>query len=157
MERVSPNREHFHVMRFFRGSPALYRLSIFIKDCQLRSRQLFPGNVRLRDLHLCHIVFHLHLLHFGRILHREPDALGSHIARGGKRFRQCVGFPHHQLPDDMRFFPGYPFLDDFPVFIRHGQLRSLYFLSVRQRRFRKFKDSRFIFKGKFIGNAFLIG
>ena len=53
----------------------------------------------------------------------------------------------------MRLFAGYPFIHNFAIFIRYRQLRSLDFFPGSQRSFRKFKDCRFILKGKFVRNC----
>ena len=152
MECVLSNRKHLDIVRFLRGSPALHDFSILVQDGQLRSRQLLPGNIRLRDFHFCHIIFHFDFLNFGNVLHGKLDALCSHIARSRKHFCHGIGLADHQFFYDMWFFAGYPFIHNFSIFICHRQLCPLNFLSICQRCFRKFKDCRFIFKDEFVRN-----
>ena len=141
-------------MRLILGSPALHCFPFFILDGKFCPRQFLSGYVRLGNLCFCHVVLHLHFLHFACILHSKYNALCGHIAV----CRLCFGhriFPaDRQFFDNVRLFAGNPFIYKIAILIRHLQLCALNLFAIRKGCFGKLKYRRHIFKGKFIGDAF---
>ena len=138
-------------MRLLCGSPAFYYLVIFIQDRKLRTRNLLvSGDIRLADLHLCHIVLHLMLLDLCSILDSKFDAFCCNISICRFGFCHGVGLADYQFFDHMSFFCGYPFIHNISVLIGHFQVGTREFIPCCQVRFCQFHGCCLIFKGKII-------
>ena len=115
-------------MGLVRAHPFLHGLSFFIRDGQLRSRQLLSiRDVLLGNLNLDQLILHLHLLDFRRVGHGKCNRLRPRKSGRGCHLGQDIisqterGF--------MRLFCGVPLVNDLPVLVRDSHMSARQFLS----------------------------
>ena len=116
---ILPNRKHFNVMRFLLRSPTLYRFTVFVENCQFCARQFLTGNIRLGDLYLGNIVFHLDFLCFYGIFNGKCNAFRCHKTICWFCFCQGILLSDYQFFDDMSFFTGNPGIYNLTAFISY--------------------------------------